>query len=511
MDLSKATLDHPTLVPPVHPLFQNPFLILCSIVAFITTALIVYSVTIGFVWDEGFHLLAAQFIANGKVPYIDFCFPQTPLNAYWNAAWMRLFGQGWRVTHVVASLELAGAIYLSAGFVFTKLPIVRWRLACSAVVAFLICFNTVVVRFGPIAQAYAIGTLFCVVAFRFAVATLDGPSLAPYAFAGVACGIAAGSTLLTVPLIPVLVIWFFIYASSRVRLRGIVAFILASLIPFSPVFWLFVKGPRQTFFNVIQYQALFRRVNWNGATVHDIDVLSSWINSGEVLCMGILGVAGIYFVVRNSAWPRDFKASFYLCAWLTLGFILYISTAHPTFERYYMFAVPFASVIGSVGLCFLSVRLSPSVRTLWPALIVIGFMTLVTGRSLFEDRDSTVWKDYDQISAKILQITPPGSPFYADEQVYFITKREPPAGLNFSYAEKLQLTPAQEALYHTVSERELNQQVSEGKFATVETCKDERIDDMNLPRLFKNKVDIADCSIFWDFSKPKAALRPGTK
>src|SRR5690349_445736 len=63
----------------------------------IAAALLVYSQTYAFAWDEGFHLLAAQLIAHGKRPYLDFLFAQTPLNAYWNAALMRLFGESWRI------------------------------------------------------------------------------------------------------------------------------------------------------------------------------------------------------------------------------------------------------------------------------------------------------------------------------------------------------------------------------------------------------------------------------
>ena len=49
-------------------------------------AILAYSQTLAFSWDAGYHLLAAQLIAGGRRPYIDFCFPQAPLNAYWNAA-----------------------------------------------------------------------------------------------------------------------------------------------------------------------------------------------------------------------------------------------------------------------------------------------------------------------------------------------------------------------------------------------------------------------------------------
>jgi hypothetical protein len=55
--------------------------------ALYTAALLVYSQTLAYTGDEGFHLIAAQLIRAGMRPYIDFMFPQAPLNAYWNAAW----------------------------------------------------------------------------------------------------------------------------------------------------------------------------------------------------------------------------------------------------------------------------------------------------------------------------------------------------------------------------------------------------------------------------------------
>jgi hypothetical protein len=74
---------------------QKPYVWLCGLVALLSAGLLVYSQTKAMAWDEGFHLLAAQLIKAGKKPYLDFCFPQTPLNAYWNAGWMVIFGDSW--------------------------------------------------------------------------------------------------------------------------------------------------------------------------------------------------------------------------------------------------------------------------------------------------------------------------------------------------------------------------------------------------------------------------------
>src|ERR1700686_847326 len=61
---------------------------LVAILTLITAGLVVYSQTDASVEDEGFHLLAAHLMKIGEKPYLDFCFPQTPLNAYLNALWL---------------------------------------------------------------------------------------------------------------------------------------------------------------------------------------------------------------------------------------------------------------------------------------------------------------------------------------------------------------------------------------------------------------------------------------
>src|SRR5258707_5990595 len=104
---------------------------LCGVVCLIGAGLIFYSRTAAFAWDEGFHLLAAQLIESGKRPYLDFCFPQTPLNAYWNALWMSLFDGSWRTAHAVAALATSGAVLLTGGFLLARFPVIHWPLAMS--------------------------------------------------------------------------------------------------------------------------------------------------------------------------------------------------------------------------------------------------------------------------------------------------------------------------------------------------------------------------------------------
>src|ERR1700691_2835720 len=105
---------------------SRDYLALCGFVALVTASMVVYSVTMGFVWDEGFHLLAGVMINAGKRLYIDFAFPQTPLNAYWNAGVLRIFGDSWRAIHVLAALLTAGGMFLTADYLFVRFPARRW-------------------------------------------------------------------------------------------------------------------------------------------------------------------------------------------------------------------------------------------------------------------------------------------------------------------------------------------------------------------------------------------------
>src|SRR5579871_6249890 len=90
--------------------------LLAPCLVLLAAGLLVESQTRAFTGDEGYHLVAAQSILHGKRPYLDFCFPQSPLYAYWNALWMRIFGDTWHTAHAVAALLTLFAVVLTADY-----------------------------------------------------------------------------------------------------------------------------------------------------------------------------------------------------------------------------------------------------------------------------------------------------------------------------------------------------------------------------------------------------------
>jgi hypothetical protein len=484
-------------------------IILLCFVAPLAAVLIVYSQTQAFVWDEGFHLVAASLIAAGKIPYVDFCFPQTPLNAYWNAGLIRLFGQSWQMPHLFAALFIVAAAAMAADFVSSHLPVKRWSVACGACAAAFICLNTVVLQFGPVGQAYGICLFFGMASFRSAVAAVGKTTPLFAVMAGLMAGAAAGSSLLTAPVIPIVLLWIWVYNRAGNRWTKSLAYACAAVVPFAPVIWLFFKAPRQTLFNIAQYQAIYRRMDWPGATLHDFTTLISWSNSTQSLSMLLLTAAAVWFVYKQAGeegWDGARRAEFYLAGWLAAGLTLFIATAHPTFERYFIVMVPFAGILASAGLWSICSKLGGLDRP-WPvAIVAITLIALALGQRQLEDTGtSTTWKDYGEISQKVGAVTPPGARLYADEVVYFQLRRTPPEGMEFSYSHKLDLPREQAKLFHLVSERELKEQIQKGQFATVQTCKDDVAAKYKLSDMFSNKVDIQDCSIYWS---PKKSNTP---
>jgi 4-amino-4-deoxy-L-arabinose transferase-like glycosyltransferase len=350
--------------------------------ALYAAAFLLYAVKWAFTWDESYHLVAAQLIAAGKRPYIDFCFPQTPVNAYWNATWMRLLGENWRVPHAFAALFTIGAVLATARFVFVRFPASNWRTAATLIAALLTGLNAMVFIYGPVAQPYGICLFALMIAFLLALRAVNDAGLGRPAAVGFCAGVAAASSLLSAAGALVLIAWILFYNRAGSRWMKLVAYCLAAAIPFAPVLWLFSQGPRQTVFNVIQYHAFFRKLYWPETTSHDFEVLTSWIESGQALLIGLLAVAGLVYIARRSQWPAAMKSEFYLCAWLAAALSLEVSLAHPTFERYFLLAVPFLAILAAVGWYAIASRVLEPDKPLWAVLLVVAILIIELGIAL---------------------------------------------------------------------------------------------------------------------------------
>ena len=98
-------------------------------------------------------------------------------------------------------------------------------------------------------------------------------------------------------------------------------------------------------------------------------------------------------------------------------------------------------------------------------------------------------------------MTPRNAQVFADEPIYFLTKRTPPSGLELYYTHKLSLPPDESALLHILSEAEVKRLLQRESFATAVSCSDEKIAEYDLTKLYAQQSKMDDCTVFWDRKK----------
>ena len=100
-------------------------------------------------------------------------------------------------------------------------------------------------------------------------------------------------------------------------------------------------------------------------------------------------------------------------------------------------------------------------------------------------------------------MTPANGLVLSDEQVYFITRRPPPTGMELADSHKLEFPPERAIPLHLVPESEVVKQVKAGRFSTVVNCeKNEKLKDEDLAKVYKSHKEFDnDCSIYWNLTR----------
>jgi hypothetical protein len=505
---------------------RKPAWITAAAVVAIAAVMLTYARSFAFAWDEGYHLVAAWLIAHGRQPYIDFVFPQTPLNAYWNAILLRVFGMNWRVPHTAASLLTACSVAAIAAWVFRRSQTPpAWRAACAITAAVFTGFNTAIMDFHAL-QAYALCLVGGVSALFLTMSAVQRRGIIRPFAAGLGSGIAAASSLLTAPAGPILLIWMTVLNRAGNRAAKALAFVAGFAIPFLPLLRLFLESPHNVFFGVVQYQLLYRKVEWEGAAMHNIGEVLSWSDSSQAVLLVLLAAAGVLYACRSHARrsearpsdaPRQLKAELWLCALLAIAIGAWLLVARPTFTRYYLLTVPYLAILAARGLYEVSIRLAERPRPAVAAGILCFVLCWGLTDTIFGEREDLMWGDIEQAAAKVRAVTPPGASLLADEVVYFALNREPPSGMELQDSHKLTFDDAEAMRLHLVPHPKLDAMIKAGRFDTIEMCDADEADRLDLDSLYSKNASAGSCKVFWsrvtlptDFTHSQSASRDGS-
>ena len=207
-------------------------------------------------------------------------------------------------------------------------------------------------------------------------------------------------------------------------------------------------------------------------------------------------------------WDRDERAPFILCVWLMLAVGIQNGFAHPTFPQYFIPMIPAATILATLGLYRLATRLEVLER---PAKLIgaLGLIFLVGAlRGMFENRDDFTWRKVERAAQKVEEVTPKGATLLGAEQIYFLTHRTPPEGMEFGFSHKLDFGPERNALLHILPRKELERRISARAYSTDAVCDDsDEVDRVDGLDIYAQKADLGECTIFWSF-KPAAPASP---
>jgi 4-amino-4-deoxy-L-arabinose transferase-like glycosyltransferase len=388
-----------------------------------------------------------------------------------------------------------------ASYVFHRLPLPRgWRAPAAISAAVVLGWNTAIVDFHSL-QAYGLCLFTIVSAYLLTVHAVDSPGIVRPAIAGLCSGIAAASSLLTAPVGPVLLVWMLINNRAGGRIRKLLVFCGGVVVAFIPLLRLLIKAPHPVIFGFLQYQLLYRKIEWDDAGYHNLGEVLSFADSSQAVLLVLLAGAGILFIRKNEPNSR-LKAELYLCASLALVVGAYLLTARPTFTRYFLFTVPFLAIPAAYGLYAAGDRLSAPPRPWLAAAILCAFTSYGLVASLFVERDDMMWKDIEKTAAKVREVTPPDAPLLADEVVYFDLRRMPPSGTELEDSHKLTFSDAEASALHVLPRPKLDLMIKAGRFDTVEMCDDDEISRLNLASLYTKSATVGSCQVFWQRGSP---------
>jgi 4-amino-4-deoxy-L-arabinose transferase-like glycosyltransferase len=421
-----------------------------------TAGLVAYSQTFAYSYDEGFHLLAAQLVMNGKRLYLDFFYQHPPMFVLLNVPWMRVFGDTWRSAHLLSALFTAACALLIARFIWASVALGKRGAGVAACAVLLLAGGRLVLFNGTIGQPYALALFFLTASFVLTVRVTRQSSGGLAFWAGAAAGAAACSSLLAAACVLVLFAWLVIRNQTGSRARKAIQFMAGGMIPFAPLLPPLVRAPRVVLFDLIEYHLWYR-----GCPGHFRSWFGALTSSGETVLLLALAALGLWFVTRGP-WKREEKDGCYLAACLVASHLLYMLMIHNVFCMYFVLMMPFVVLLASVGM--LALFANPRLQYAGMAAIAFALAFMVAGQVTVElPRQS--WKELEVIARQVDQAAPRDGWLYAYEALYFLSRRVPPPGLENPYG--LDIDAARAKPLHLVSQAQVAQWIKDGRFSAV--------------------------------------------
>jgi hypothetical protein len=270
--------------------------------------------------DEGFYAIAAKLVAHGKVPYVDFWYPQGPLLPYVYGAWQRVVGESW---YVLRSFSALLAVALGAMVYWHVLR--RWssrRLALVAVVLFVT--TPLGFQWYPMIKTYTLSTVFLFAAYTWA----ESRSVKSWFLAGFFAGLAIDVRLLFGSVVLV----FLVYAR-----RDAWRFLVGLAVGLVPAIWLFVIGPARFLDDALRTQTTRSHESFPSNVFGKFRTLARVLVEPHFLLLGVGAVVLVALCINRR---RRLPMSVAIAAMLAITNLV----PTPSYAQYFVTLIPFLAV-----------------------------------------------------------------------------------------------------------------------------------------------------------------------
>jgi 4-amino-4-deoxy-L-arabinose transferase-like glycosyltransferase len=359
--LLQATLKRPSVVP-------WALRVLVTVVA--ATALVFLGHERMIDGDEGFYLMAARLISEGKRLYTDFFFPQMPFLGWIYGGWFWLTGRSWFGARLFCSLLATGTGLL----VFELVLHTTRRKTLAVIAAVLYLASGSVGGWFVIAKSFG-PTVFLLTTGVFLLETADTRLRA--ALGGLALALAVECRLYVIVVLPCAAVFLLRrFGLSRAGLRYLLAFAggcLAAalvLVPYIIRDWHNFYFDNWTFHSIREFAqtGFFTNLENKKATLRTVLALEPGRLPGDVQFLGlaIAALLGLFL-------PRSRRNRLTSYVWLALFVVSLVPS--PTDPQYFCLLFPFMIVEA----CHVLAWPRGAWRwVLWPVLVALlaGYITL---------------------------------------------------------------------------------------------------------------------------------------
>jgi 4-amino-4-deoxy-L-arabinose transferase-like glycosyltransferase len=289
--------------------------------------------------DEGFYLMAARLVSEGKRLYSDFFFPQMPFLGWIYGAWFWLTGRSWYGARLLCSLLAAGTGLM----VFELVLRTTRRKALALVAAALYLASGSVGGWFVVAKSFA-PTIFLLTAGVLLLETAQAPLRA--ALGGLALGLAVECRLYVIVVLPCAALFLLRrYGLSRQGLRFLLALAggcLAAtvvLLPYIIRDWHNFYFDNWTFHSIREFEqtGFFTNLENKKSVVRTVLALEPGRLPGNVQFLGLAVVAMLALLL-----PKTRRNRLTSYVWLALFVVSLVPS--PTDPQYFCLLIPFMIV-----------------------------------------------------------------------------------------------------------------------------------------------------------------------